>query len=219
MDWRQQLSNLAVTTPILTLQVADDQLLDSLGEVAANNIHPDTFEKSPFRSRWDHLDSSGRKNYIVTRQQELWKDFRAENWSIPLVIVFGDVPVGEVIVRAQRFQEYKTFSTASWVGESHRRQGIGIESRVAALQLGFETFMAERALSQSFVENEAAMAISHKLSYQISGATPFIHGRGPIRRLMYYRLGRRLWEAKVRRKDIELCVPNDLSFLEPKGLA
>ena len=210
MDWYEHFVNLEVTTPSISLKVADGNLLEKLGAVASQGINSEQFQKSPFKTEWDKLGFEERKNYVICRQNEMWENFSVNNWRIPLVVCLEGFPIGEVIIRAQGFRTAKTFSTASWITESHRGQGYGLETRVAALQLGFGALAAERALSTSFNDNEAAINLSRKLGYKLSGATLFVGGQKPPRRLMYYRLDRRMWESRIRRPDIkisDMCLP------------
>jgi RimJ/RimL family protein N-acetyltransferase len=204
MDWKEHFVQLRITTPILELRTANETLLNKLGDVAAERISPAEPGLSPFRSEWDQLSPEGRKEYIISRQNTCWDQLDIPKWRIPLIVCINDEPVGEIIVGAQRFRTQRVFSTASWLAEDVRGQGYGVESRAAALQFGFGALAAERAISISFVENERAIAVSRSLSYKLSGASLFINGKKPVRRLMHYRIESRLWEGRIKRADIEV---------------
>lgn len=200
MEWREHFLNLRATSFTLTLQVADDELLDSLGNVAANHIHP--MRPTPFRASWDHLPAEQRKKFIVDRQLSMWDSFSLNNWNLPLVICADGAPVGEVILSAQRFRVDKTFSTSLWLGEPWRNQNVGTEAAQIALQLGFGALSADRATTKTFSNNATALTLIKNTGYSLSGATLYVGGTNTGRRLIHYRLNRRKWEGSLRRNDI-----------------
>lgn len=202
MQWREHFSSLRIDTPTVQLRVADDDMLAELGEVAASALGTFAEDQSPFRTRWDQLDADERCTLVVKRQRDAWATFDLGTWRLPLAVRIDGKVAGEVTLTAQRFRAQPVFSTASWLAEAVRGRGFGTEVRMAALQFGFGALAATRALSQSFADNAASIGVSKALSYQLSGATMYVDpGRTP-RRLLHYRLDRRMWEARVRRGDI-----------------
>ena len=118
-------------------------------------------------------------------------------------------PVGEMLVDGQRFREDRVFGTASWLGESWRGQGLGLEVRAAALQFGVGVLAGRRALSKAFSDNVTSLGVTKRLGYSLSGASLFVGGESTGRRVLHYRLDRRRWESYVRRDDVRvdgMCV-------------
>jgi RimJ/RimL family protein N-acetyltransferase len=202
MGWREHFKDLRIETLRVALVVGDDALVDRLGDVAAEHVTP--MNPTPFRVTWDHLPAEERKAFIVGRQAECWDTFSLEGWRVPLVVCVDGVPVGEVLLSGQRFREARTFGTAGWLGEPWRGQGLGFEMRRAALQFGFGALSADRAITQSFSDNAAALAVTKRLKYDLSGASLYVGGGNTGRRLLHHRLGRRKWESYVRSDRITM---------------
>jgi RimJ/RimL family protein N-acetyltransferase len=191
MSWRDHFDDFVITTPRAQLRVADDELLDALGDAAAHGIAPT--HPTPFRDSWDALSSDGRRHYIVARQQQAWAEFSLDRWRLPLAVCQDGDVVGELTFTAAQFRRDKTFANALWLTSDRRGAGLGTEVLRAALHFGFGALAADRALAMTFADNAASTAVIRKTGYQLSGASLYVGGANTGRRLVHYRLDRRRW--------------------------
>lgn len=206
LPWVEHFKDLKVKTPLIQLRVGTPSELTQLGEVAEKFVvSPSQLGlKSNFRSEWDGLPPSKRNAFIVERQQMAWENFSLKKWNFPFIVFCEGEVIGEVFLRSQNFRENRIFSTVGWLGEPWRNKGLGLEVRSAAIHFGFGALSAERTLAHFFQESEQALNISKKLSYSLSGAVLCITQSRDIRRMLFYRLNRRLWEGRIKREDIEM---------------
>ena len=118
-----------------------------------------------------------------------------------MVVVDGE-PVGIQDLVGDRFADFKTVTTFSWLSSDLRGRGLGREMRQAILQLAFDGFGANEATSDAFADNPGSNAVSRALGYQPNGVT-WDTRQGEAAMLQCWRLTRADWQPN-RRTDIAL---------------
>lgn len=202
------LAGLRVRTPRLELRVPDLEDLGALGALAAAGVHDPGVQ--PFTAEWTDAEPEERARRVLRFHWQCWADWRADEWSLNLVVLRDGELVGTQSVGATNFAVCAEVNTGSWLGLAHHGQGIGTEMRAAVLEFAFAHLGADSAVSGAFEDNLGSHGVSRKLGYEPDGiARHAIRGRpAVIRRL---RLTRERWEAH-RRVPVEVtglaeCMP------------
>ncbi|HZX05172.1 GNAT family protein [Kribbella sp.] len=196
------LLDVRVSTPVLELRGATDELLDQLAPVVhAGKMNA---EPSPYDDpiSFHETDPDIR---VVKWLRSIWRgrgNVDADRWRLYFVVVVDGEPVGMQDVVGASFSTFGTVTSFSWLSVDHRGRGLGKEMRQAILQLAFEGLGAKEATSDAFVDNQASNAISRGLGYAPDGFDRATR-RGEPALLNRWRLSRETWEQH-RRTDIEL---------------
>ena len=194
------LFDLAVRTPRLEIRVPREEEFGALlAVIAAGVIDPATM---PFTTPFTDRPLPERERESAQwwwRQRAEWTP---EKWNLTgAVFVDGEV-VGVQDINAEHFATLRSVHTGSWLGLAHQGKGLGKEMRQAILHLAFAGLGALEAHSGAFFDNEASLATSRSVGYQLNG-----EALGPRRdgaaRMINVRIDRAMWEER-RRDDIEL---------------
>ena len=194
------LFDLAVRTPRLEIRVPREEEFGALLAVIAAGVHdPATM---PFTTPFTDRPLPERERESAQwwwRQRAEWTP---EKWNLTgAVFVDGEV-VGVQDINAEHFATLRSVHTGSWLGLAHQGKGLGKEMRQAILHLAFAGLGALEAHSGAFFDNEASLATSRSVGYQLNG-----EALGPRRdgaaRMINVRIDRAMWEER-RRDDIEL---------------
>lgn len=191
-----------VTTPLLRLRGATDELLERLvlvvsrGVVAGDEVPFDDpmslYQESPTRE-WQWLRGVWRAR---GRVEPTW-------WRLCMVVEVDGAPVGMQDLVAEDFSAFGRVSTFSWLAPSMRGRGLGREMRAAVLHLAFAGFGAREAISEAFVDNGPSNAISRALGYEENGLS-WATRRDEPAQLRGWLLRRSDWEPRAR-TDIALA--------------
>jgi RimJ/RimL family protein N-acetyltransferase len=196
------LLDVRVSTPMLELHAATDDLLDQLadavraGKTAAEPAPYDDpisfYEPDPDLRVAKWLRATWR------RRGQVDPDF----WRLFFVVMVDGRPVGEQTLTGASFSTLGTVTTFSWLSADERGRGLGREMRAAILQLAFDGLGAREAASDAFVDNRGSNAVSQGLGYEPNGSD-WATRQGEPALLNRWRLTRDNWEPR-RRDDIEL---------------
>ena len=184
-----------------------DEDLVALLEVARAGIHDPS--DMPFAVAWTDLSGTEFDRGFFQFHWRARASVEPNDWSLPMVVVVGGMPVGLQELRAVRFPVLRTVETGSWLGRAWQRRGIGTEMRAAALVLAFEGLGATRALSAAHDTNVASRRVSETLGYVANGIS-FNAPRGePIRQTHYllerHAFDRTAWDVAI--DGLDACLP------------
>ncbi|WP_083283443.1 GNAT family N-acetyltransferase [Humibacillus sp. DSM 29435] len=196
------LLNVCVTTPVLELRGATDELLDQLAEVVrAGKTHAHPLPYDDPMSFYE-TDTDLR---VATWLRAIWRrrgTVKPDSWRLSFVVVVDGRPVGEQTLTGVNFATLGTVTTFSWLSSDLRGRGLGREMREAVLHLAFDGLDAKEASSDAFLDSNGSNAISRRLGYEPNG-TDWATRRGEPALLNRWRLTRDTWELQ-RRNDIRL---------------
>ncbi|THF88733.1 GNAT family N-acetyltransferase [Deinococcus sp. KSM4-11] len=193
--------NLKISTPLLELHGATDDLLTQLLPVVRAGVAgspPFPFDDP--MSLYD--DNPGRERRWL---QAIWRGrgtVRPDSWRLYFAVMVEGQAVGMQDLLGREFDSFRTVSTFSWLAPGVRHRGLGREMRAAILHLAFEGFGASEATSEAFFDNVASNRVSEVMGYQPDGSD-WATRRGEAAVLKRWRLTRDAWAAN-RRSDIEL---------------
>jgi len=189
------LVGLRVRTDRLELRLPTDDELAELADLAARGVHrPD---ERPFLTPWTDLPPRELARGVVQRHwrdRGLWTPYQ---WTLELAVFAHGRPVGVQQMRARDFAVLREVKSASWLGLEHQGRGVGSEMRAAMLHLAFAGLDAEHAVTESFTDNPAPLAVSRKLGYRPDGISRDVLD-GQVRVSQRLRLTRRDWATSDR---------------------
>ncbi|MFC3503895.1 GNAT family N-acetyltransferase [Micromonospora krabiensis] len=186
------LLGLRVRTERLELRLPTDDELAALADLAARGVHPP--DERPFLTPWTDLPPRDLARGVVQRH---WRDrglWTPQQWTLELAVFEGGRPVGVQQVRGRDFAVLREVRSASWLGLDHQGRGIGREMRAGMLHLAFAGLGAEHAVSESFADNPAPLAVSRALGYRPDGISRDAVGT-EVRVSQRLRLTRQDWLA------------------------
>jgi RimJ/RimL family protein N-acetyltransferase len=196
------LLDVRVSTPMLELRGATDELLDQLaGLVRAGKTHADPAPYDDPMSFYEPDPDLRVANWL----RAIWRrrgSVEPDTWRLYFVVIVDGRPVGEQTLTGINFSTLGTVTTFSWLSVDERGRGLGREMRAAILHLAFQGLGAEEAASDAFLDNHGSNAISRGLGYAPNGFD-WATRRGEPAQLNRWRLTRDMWEQR-RRDDIEL---------------
>jgi RimJ/RimL family protein N-acetyltransferase len=196
------LLDVRVSTPMLELRGATDELLDQLaGLVRAGKTHADPAPYDDPMSFYEPDPDLRVANWL----RAIWRrrgSVEPDTWRLYFVVIVDGRPVGEQTLTGVNFSTHGTVTTFSWLSVDERGRGLGREMRAAILHLAFEGLSAEEAASDAFLDNHGSNAISRGLGYEPNGFD-WATRRGEPAQLNRWRLTRELWKQR-RRDDIKL---------------
>ncbi|MER7441536.1 GNAT family N-acetyltransferase [Micromonospora avicenniae] len=189
------LLGLRVRTDRLELRLPTDDELADLAELAVRGVHrPD---ERPFLTPWTDLPPRELARRVVQWQWKTRGEWTPQVWNLQLAVFEHDRPVGVQQMSARDFAVLREVKSASWLGLEHHGRGIGREMRAAMLHLAFAGLGAEYAVTESFADNPAPLAISKRLGYRPDGISrDVLHDE--VRVSQRLRLGRPDWAASDR---------------------
>ncbi|MEV1328249.1 GNAT family protein [Micromonospora costi] len=189
------LLGLCLRTDRLELRLPTDDELADLADLAVRGVHrPD---ERPFLTPWTDLPPRELARRVVQWQWQTRGEWTPQRWTLQLAVFAHGRPVGVQQVSGRDFAVLREVKSASWLGLEHHGQGIGREMRAAMLHLAFAGLDAEYAVTESFAENPAPLAVSKRLGYQPDGISrDVLHGE--VRVSERLRLSRRDWAASDR---------------------
>ncbi|MFJ5676610.1 GNAT family N-acetyltransferase [Streptomyces sp. NPDC093097] len=186
------LYRLRITTPRLELRLPDLDLLGELAESAAAGVHDET--RMPFTVPWTAVGPEERGRATFQYVLGTLANWRAEDWTLSLVVLRDGQVVGLQDLSAADFAVTREAGTGSWLGLAHQGQGYGTEMRAAVLHLAFAGLGARAVTSSAMTDNPASLRVSEKLGYVPDGLA-VTSVQGVARTLRRLRLNRADWEA------------------------
>lgn len=179
-----------IHTPRLTLQPADEQCAALLANaVIEQGIHDPLH--MPFDPPWTDLPEVARaqktfRNAMNRDRDQLTFAIRYRNAP--------NIPIGEVSIRGIDGKEWghDSVETGSWLLRPEHGKGVGTEVRQAMLALIFDGMGKDYALTASFDNNPASIAVTQKLGYTRL-ESEFVNNRGERREVLKFELHRDNW--------------------------
>lgn len=155
---------LAIRTPSLVLQVADDARAAELARNAMSGIHDKGFY--PFATPWtdDSPEAVARAVFNNSARARGWRF--GEPWRLNFTVHLRDsmVPVGVMDLR-QQDDSPCAVSTGSWLLKSQHGKGYGTQARAAVLKLAFDGFGSTEAITRAYSYNLSSLGVTRKLGY------------------------------------------------------
>lgn len=208
MSELELLRAIRIRTPRLELRLpAGREELVALAKLAEAGIHPP--DEMPFGVAWtDRLGSPGWLDEFLAFHESALKEFRREDWTLNLLTFAGGELAGTQAISSEHYEEGRTVSTGSWLGQAFQGRGIGTEMRAAVLAFAFDGLGAAAAESGALLTNAASQRVSAKLGYA-PGHEDTLSPRGEPLPHRHYRLERPRWRPSVRVElsGVEACRP------------
>jgi RimJ/RimL family protein N-acetyltransferase len=199
------LTGLRLRTPRLELRLPSDNDLRMLADLAAAGVHEP--EVQPFGFPWTDASPADRARGTMQYHWSEWAAWKAEKWSLNLVVVRDGLILGTQGMSAADFAVVREVGTGSWLGRAYQGQGVGTEMRAAVLHLAFAGLDALHATSGAFADNLASQGVSRKLGYTDDGIERRVR-RGQPATMRRFRLDRQAWASTQ-------TVPVTIIGLEP----
>lgn len=194
------LFDLRITTPRLQLRLPTEELCDQLIDTILDGVHqPD---QMPFVFPWTRAP---REELPFNSLSYLWQQlarFTPDDWVLPFAVVLDGTAVGIQELEAKDFPLTREVGSGSWLGLRYQGHGYGTEMRAAALYFAFTELGAQVAMSASFVDNPASIAISRRNGYQDNGVHRMAR-EGAVVEELRFRLTRADWQ---RHRNVEVQV-------------
>ncbi|WP_432888446.1 GNAT family N-acetyltransferase [Kribbella sp. CA-245084] len=196
------LLDVRVSTPVLELRGATDELLGELAEVVRagkTDADPPPYD-DPIS-----LYEPDPDQRVAKWMRAIWRGrgkVESDAWRLYFVVVVDGRPVGMQDLIGVNFSTLGTVTSFSWLSADERGRGLGHEMRAAILHLAFEGLGAKEAGSDAFVDNHGSNAISRALGYEPNG-TDWATRLGEPALLNRWRLTRENWQTH-RRPNIHL---------------
>ncbi|MGK5737925.1 GNAT family N-acetyltransferase [Micromonospora sp. URMC 103] len=189
------LLGLRLRTERLELRLPGDDDLAALADLAVRGVHrPD---ERPFLTPWTDLPPRELARRVVQWQWQTRGQWTPQDWTLQLVVFEHGRPVGVQQMRGRDFAVLREVKSASWLGLEHQGRGVGREMRAAMLHLAFAGLDAEYAVTESFADNPAPLAVSKRLGYRPDGISRDVLD-GEVRVSERLRLARRDWAVADR---------------------
>lgn len=198
---------LRVRTPRLELRLGTRDDLVALGRLAEQGIHPR--EEMPFAIAWsDAIGEPGFLDDFLSYHETALAGWSPADWTLNLLVWAEGGLVGTQGLIGERFAETRHVHTGSWLGEAHKRRGLGTEMRAAVLELAFRGLGANVASSSWLEGNDASRRVSEKLGYRVVG-TEERSPRGTPVPTTVVELERTAWHCpvEVSLEGLEPCLP------------
>lgn len=203
------LLDVRVSTPMLELRGATDELLDQLAEVVRTG--KTLADPAPYDDPISFYEPDPDLR-VAKWLRAIWRGrgkVEADAWRLYFVVMVDGQPVGMQDLIGVSFSTFGTVTSFSWVSADHRRRGLGHEMREAILHLAFDSLGAKEASSDAFVDNRGSNTISRDLGYEPNGSDwATRHGEPTL--LNRWRLTRDMWEQHrrddVRIHNVEACL-------------
>ncbi|MFD3400889.1 GNAT family N-acetyltransferase [Kribbella sp. NPDC058693] len=196
------LLDVRVSTPVLELRGATDELLGELADVV--RAGKTDAEPPPYDDPISLYEPDPDQR-VAKWMRAIWRGrgkVEADAWRMYFVVVVDRRPVGMQDLIGVNFSTLGTVTSFSWLSADERGRGLGREMRAAILHLAFEGLGAKEAGSDAFVDNHGSNAISQALGYEPNGSD-WATRLGEPALLNRWRLTRDNWQQQ-RRTDIQL---------------
>lgn len=186
------LFDLVIRTRRLELRVPTDEDYAAICDLSRKGVHDPAV--MPFAVEWTDAapEDLGRLAY-----QFLWEtraQWRPDAWHLELAVYHDGEPIGMKGLWCTDFGLTGEVSTGAWLGLAHQGFGFGKEMRAAVLHLAFTGLGAEWAVSQSFADNPASIAVNRHHGYTDDGFEIRAR-RGVAAHWHRFRLARNQWLA------------------------
>lgn len=192
------LFGLEVSTPRVTLRYVTDDLAFQLARLAADGVHDPAV--MPFSTPWTDVEPPELQRNALRHFWENRGKLKPEHWSLNFAICEGPKVLGTCVIDADDFPTKHSAETGSWVGLRHQGQGIGTETRRAALSLIFDGLDARTATTAVWHDNHASLGVTAKFGYrQTRKSRP--KRRGKPDTMLHFEMTREEWR---RPHDIQL---------------
>jgi RimJ/RimL family protein N-acetyltransferase len=191
-----------VSTPMLELRGATDELLDQLADLVRDG--KTRADPAPYDDPMSFYEPDPDLR-VAKWLRSIWRrrgTVEPDAWRLYFVVMVDGRPVGEQTLTGVNFSALGTVTTFSWLSADERGRGLGHEMRAAILHLAFDGLGAKEATSDAFVDNDRSNAISQGLGYHPNGSD-WATRQGEAALLNRWRLTRDIWERR-RRNDIQL---------------
>ena len=126
-------------------------------------------DRTVFLVPWHKLPSPAFERQFLLHWWEVRGRWRPDNWSLGLVVLKDEHPIGVQELLARDFRIRRVILSGSWLGREFQGQGLGTEARAAILALAFEGLGADVAESGYIEGNAASARVSEKLGYRVTG--------------------------------------------------
>ena len=203
-DW--PLHGLRISTGRLELRIPDEELLDALLDLARKGIHEPDF--MPFLVPWTDAPEAQFAVQFLQYHWSVQANLKPADWTLNFVVLREGLVVGTQGIESRDFATLRTFTTGSWLGREHQRQGIGLEMRRAVLTFAFDHLGAEVAHTGALEGNASSIGVTRRIGYESNG-WDLVAPRGVPVRQQRFILTRQRWE------EIGARLPIDVQGLEP----
>lgn len=206
------LFDLRVTSPRLSLQYADDNLVEHIAELAAHGIHDKA--AMPFSEPWTDVKPPELQRNTLRYYWRTRAETTADHWILAFAVRDqSGQAIGMCSLSATTFPTTRTASTGSWLGQRFQGQGLGREMREAALHLAFAGLGAHAATTRAWHDNVASLGVTRSLPYLKTGTVEELRRSEPTT-MVEFEMTRPQWQT-VERSDITLDgVDPVLTFLQ-----
>lgn len=206
MNRHWPLHGLRITTETLEMRIPNDELLEELVDVARQGIHDP--QSMPFLVPWTDTPEEQFPEQFLQFHWTLRANMKPTGWVLNFAVLRNGIAVGAQGIEASDFATLRTFTTGSWLGQAHQRQGIGLEMRRAMLTFAFDHLGAEVAHSSALDGNLASSGVSRRIGYESNG-WDLVAPRGVPVRQQRFILTRQRWE------ELGARLPITVEGLEP----
>jgi RimJ/RimL family protein N-acetyltransferase len=191
------LFDLRITTPRLQLRLPTEELTDQLIDTILDHDR----DQMPFSS-WARKPRAELPFNTLSHVWGQLAGFTRDDWSLPLAVVIDGTAVGMQSLMAKKFPITRQVDSGSWLGRRYQGRGYGTEMRSAALYFAFIELGAEVAVSTSFADNAASIAVSRRNGYTQNGIDRQTRD-GTMQETLRFRLTRDDWQ---RHRPVEVQV-------------
>ena len=191
---------LRIVTPHVELRYPDDDELQALATLSAEEIHDPAV--MPFSTPWSRAAPEDRPAHSLAYWRGEREVMQPTRWSVAFMVLADVALVGVQGIEATRFAMQRSVTTGSWLVRRAQGRGIGREMRQAVLHFAFIALHADEARSASFVDNPASRRVSEVCGYEHAGVE-VIDREGLPEFQDQWALTRARWEPR-RRCDIEV---------------
>lgn len=196
------LFDLEVRTSRLTLRYVDDDIATELATLAAAGIHDPGW--MPFGEPWTRGESPDVERNALRYHWRCRADTSSESWTINFGVFVDEVLVGSTGLMASDFVRMRQFETGSWLGREFQGRGIGKETRLATLTVGFAGLDAAWALTGAWHDNGPSLGVTRALGYTEQGHRRMLRDDAASDRMIGFEMPRSHFDEHLRRDDIEL---------------
>jgi RimJ/RimL family protein N-acetyltransferase len=197
-DW--PLFDLRLSCGGVTLRPAREEDLPHLAA-----IQPLDYEHDPRPEALPGLSlDQHRRRLLYQGYWRSWGTWSPSSWCVNFVVELDGVIVGLQSLEAEDFLAVRTIDSGSWLVQSARGQGVGIEMRKAVLGLAFDHLDAKAAVSSARRDNGASLGVSRHLGYHDNGVSLNASDHGLVE-LQHLRLTGEDWKASGRGRQVRVA--------------
>lgn len=153
----------------LELRWLDDDLLVTLGDLAARGVHDPG--RMPFAVPWTRGDTDTVVRRLLSYQWHARSQIAPERFMLELGVLVDGILVGVQGASADDWGMRHRAETGSWLGIEYQGRRIGTRMRALMLFALFDGLGAREVTSGAFADNAASNAISRRVGYRPHGTT------------------------------------------------